>query len=185
LEDVGDNDEGLLPEADEEQPGLLSEQMGSRTPGKREIHASVIERNPYISFNYACMKVFRQRGVVDGMKKQQFEISIDHSMMIGAKAAFDTCLRAAIAKAISTGSDEGSATLKVSFEIFSSMDSKTGEYSRTPVMKYKAGYTVPMKESMDATIAESSRLMPGDESGWLLVNGQVSMAELMDGNAEE
>lgn len=113
------------------------------------------------------------------MKKQQFEISIDHAMMIGAKAAFDTCLRAAIAKAISTGSDEGSATLKVSFEIFSTMDSETGEYRRTPVLKYKAGYTVPMKESMDATIAESSRLMPSDESGWLLVNGQVSMDELL------
>lgn len=113
------------------------------------------------------------------MKKQQFEISIDHAMMIGAKAAFDTCLRAAIAKAISTGSDEGSATLKVSFEIFSATDSETGEYRRTPVLKYKAGYTVPMKESMDATIAESSRLMPSDESGWLLVNGQVSMDELL------
>ena len=29
---------------------------------------------------------------VENMKKQQFEISIDHAMMIGAKAAFDTCL---------------------------------------------------------------------------------------------
>ena len=58
------------------------------------------------------------------MKKQQFEISIDHAMMIGAKAAFDTCLRAAIAKAISTDSDEGSATLKISFEIFSSLDTE-------------------------------------------------------------
>ena len=118
------------------------------------------------------------------MKKQQFEISIDHAMMIGAKAAFDTCLRAAVAKAISTGSDEGSATLKVSFEIFSIMDSETGEYKRTPVLRYKAGYTVPMKESMDATIAESSRLMPSDESGWLLVNGQVSMDELLGGDGE-
>ena len=113
------------------------------------------------------------------MKKQQFEISIDHAMMIGAKAAFDTCLRAAIAKAISTGSNEGSATLKVSFEIFSSLDSDTGEYRRSPVLKYKAGYSVPIKESMDATIAESSRLVPSDESGWLLVNGQVSMDELL------
>ena len=118
------------------------------------------------------------------MKKRQFEISIDHAMMIGAKAAFDTCLRAAIAKAISTGSDEGSATLKVSFEIFSAMDSETGEYRRTPELKYKAGYTVPMKESMDATIVESSRLMPSDESGWLLVNGQVSMDELLGGDGE-
>ena len=113
------------------------------------------------------------------MKKLQFEISIDHAMMIGAKAAFDTCLRAAIAKEISTGSDEGSATLKISFEIFSSLDTETGEWKRTPVLKYKAGYSVPMKESMDATIAESSRLVPSDESGWLMINGQVSMDELM------
>ena len=111
-------------------------------------------------------------------KKQQFEISIDHAMMIGAKAAFDTCLRAAVAKAIGTGSDEGSATLKISFEIFSALDQETGEYRRTPVLKYKAGYSVPMKESMDATIAESSRIVPGGD-GYLLVNGQVSMDELL------
>ena len=111
-------------------------------------------------------------------KKQQFEISIDHAMMIGAKAAFDTCLRAAVAKAIGTGSDEGSATLKISFEIFSELDQETGEYRRTPVLKYKAGYSVPMKESMDATIAESSRIIPGGD-GYLLVNGQVSMGELL------
>ena len=35
----------------------------------------------------------------------KFDISIDHAMMIGAKTAFDTCLRAAVAKAIATGSD--------------------------------------------------------------------------------
>lgn len=119
------------------------------------------------------------------MKKQQFEISIDNAMMIGAKAAFDTCLRAAVEKAISTGSDEGSATLKVSFEIFSSMDSETGEWRRRPIFKYKAGYSVPMKDSMGATIDENSRLIPGAGSGWMLVNGQVSMDEIMaEDNAE-
>ena len=118
------------------------------------------------------------------MKKQQFEIGIDHAMMIGAKAAFDTCMRAAVAKAISTGSDEGSASLKVSFEIVSTIDSDTGDCRRLPVFKYKAGYAVPMKDSMDATIAESSRLVPNSESGWLLVNGQVSMDELLGGDGE-
>ena len=117
------------------------------------------------------------------MKKQQFEISIDHAMMIGAKAAFDTCLRAAVGKAISTGSDEGSATLRISFEIVSAMDSDTGEFKRIPVFKYKAGYSVPMKESMDATIAESSRLVQA-QGEWKLVNGQVSMDELLDGDEE-
>ena len=111
-------------------------------------------------------------------KKQQFEISIDHAMMIGAKAAFDTCLRMAVAKAIGTGSDEGSATLRISFDILTAMDNETGEVKRLPVFKYKAGYSVPMKESMDATIAESSRLMEGKD-GWKLVNGQVSMDELL------
>ena len=37
---------------------------------------------------------------------------------------------------------------------------------------------LPMKESMDATIAESSRLMESKD-GWMLVNGQVSMDELL------
>lgn len=118
-------------------------------------------------------------------RKQQFEISIDHAMMIGAKAAFDTCLRAAVAKAIGTGSDEGSATLKVSFEIFSVMDQDTGEIRRAPVLKYKAGYTVPMKESMDATIPESSRLIQNQDGGFLLVNGQISIDELMAEEEDE
>lgn len=117
------------------------------------------------------------------MKKKQFDISIDHAMMSGAKAAFDTCLRMAVAKAIGTGSDEGSATLRISFEIFSAMDQETGEYRRTPVLKYKAGYSVPMKESMDATIEESSRLVESRD-GWKLVNGQISINELMDGEEE-
>ena len=47
------------------------------------------------------------------------------------------------------------------------------------MLKYKAGYSVPMKESMDATIAESSRLVHDDEIGYMLVNGQVSMDELL------
>ena len=119
------------------------------------------------------------------MKKQQFEISIDHAMMIGAKAAFDTCLRMAVEKAIGTGSDEGSATLRISFDIMTVMDNETGEVKRLPVFKYKAGYSVPMKESMDATIAESSRLYPDDDVGFILVNGQISMDELMAEDAEE
>lgn len=113
------------------------------------------------------------------MKRQQFEISIDHAMMAGAKSAFDTCLKRAISKAIETGSDEGSATLRIGFEIMTVMDSDTGETKRMPLLKYKAGYSVPMKESVDATIAESSRLIQGEDGGLLLVNGQVSMDELL------
>jgi hypothetical protein len=116
--------------------------------------------------------------------KKQFDISIDHAMMIGAKAAFDTCLQQAVAKAIGTGSDEGSATLRISFEIFQPVDDKTAEVKRLPVFKYKAGYSVPMKESIDATIAENSGLLESRD-GWKLVNGQISMAELMAEDEEE
>ena len=113
------------------------------------------------------------------MKKQQFEISLDHTMLRGAKAAFDTCLRAAVAKAIGTGSDEGTATLKLGFEIMTALDRETGEYRRVPIMKYKASYSVPMKASMDATIDDESRLVPDEDLGYMLVNGQISMDELM------
>lgn len=116
--------------------------------------------------------------------KKQFDISIDHAMMIGAKAAFDTYLRHAVAKAIGTGSDEGSATLRISFEVVTSVDEETGEMKRLPIFKYKAGYSVPMKESTDATIAMSSRLMESRD-GWKLVNGQISMAELMAEDEDE
>ena len=122
-------------------------------------------------------------GRTKSMSKKQFDISIDHPMMIAAKAAFDTCMRMAVGKAISTGSDEGSATLRISFEIVTAMDNETGELKRLPVFKYKAGYSVPMKESMDATIAMSSRLIEKDGS-WKLVNGQVSMDELMEDEEE-
>ena len=119
------------------------------------------------------------------MKSRQFEIGIDHPMLNSAKAAFDTCLNRAMAKAIATGSDEGSATLRIAFEIMTVMDNDTGETKRMPLLKYKAGYSVPMKESVDATIAESSRLIQGADGGLLMVNGQVSMDELLEAETPE
>ena len=111
------------------------------------------------------------------MKK--FELSIDHPMMTSAKKCFDICLKKAIEKAITTESLEGSITLKVSFEIMQ-MRNDDGEISkRMPLIKFKVGYAVPMKESVEATIEENSRLEPGSD-GWLLVNGQVSMDEIME-----
>ena len=115
--------------------------------------------------------------------KKQFEIGIDHPMLKGAKAALDTCLKNAVSKAISTGMDEGSATLKISFTITQVMDDNTEEAYRRPEMKYKAGCSVPMKASMDGTVFEKSRLQLVD-GGWLLVSDQVSMDELME-EAEE
>ena len=119
------------------------------------------------------------------MKSRQFEIGIDHPMLNRAKAAFDTCLKRAMAKAIATGSYEGSATLRIGFEIMTVVDEDGGEMKRMPLMKYKAGYSVPMKESVDETIAESSRLIHGTDGGLLLVNGQISMDELLEAETPE
>ena len=116
--------------------------------------------------------------------KKQFEIGIDHELFRGAKAAFNTCMRAAVAKAISTGSYEGSATLKINFEIYKTLDQETGEYKEMPEMKYKASYSVPMKESAEATIVEKSQLQR-TEDGYALISGQISMNELMAEGTEE
>ena len=112
------------------------------------------------------------------MKKQQFELSIDHAVLLGAKQGFDVCLKRAIAKAIATGSNEGSTTMKVSFVIFEGVDEDTGEMYKTPIIKYRCGYSVPMKEGVEGTVAESCRVMKGKDE-WLLVNGQIMMEELM------
>ena len=114
--------------------------------------------------------------------KKQFDISIDHAMMIGAKAAFDTCLGAAVGKAISTGSDEGSATLRISFEIMTTIDTETVELKRMPVFKYKAGYSVPMKDSIDGIIVHKCRMYKDEdmEGFFNLVSDQVTMEEAME-----
>ena len=114
--------------------------------------------------------------------KKRFELTIDHTMLRGAKASFDTCLKIAMARAIRTGSMEGTATLKVSFEIGRMLDRDTGEIGLVPMLKYKASYAVPMKENFDGEVSESSRLIPGaDEGEILLVNDQICIEELMKG----
>lgn len=112
------------------------------------------------------------------MKKEQFEISIDHSIMKAAKLSFDQCLKLAISKAISTGADEGSAALKISFDIYQTMNEKTGEYERKPIFKFKTGYAVPTKETIDGKIAEQSQLVSGPD-GYMIINGQISMDEIL------
>ena len=117
--------------------------------------------------------------------KKRFELTIDHPMLKGAKAAFDRCLKVAMARAITTGSMEGSATVKVSFEIGQTLDRETGETELMPMLKFKAGYAVPMKESVDGKVCEDSRLIRGAEDGEiLLVNDQVCMEELLKGAGE-
>ena len=119
------------------------------------------------------------------MRKERFDIGIDHPTLLMAKAAFNTCMQAAIARAIGTGSDEGSVTLKISFEIFSTIDQETGEYRRRPAMKYKAGFSVPVKESLDGTITDESWIVESGSEGFKMINGQISMDELMAEDSEE
>ena len=110
--------------------------------------------------------------------KKLFEIGIDHAMLAGAKGSFDACLREAVRRAIATGSMEGSANVKISFELFKSVDTDTGEEFLSPDIKFKAGYSVPMKGSLDGNVVEKGRIQP-TQDGWILVNDQVSMNELM------
>ena len=49
----------------------------------------------------------------------------------------------------------------------------------TPEIKFKAGYSVPMKDGIDGTIIEKSRIMQGNDGQLMLVNDQVSMDELL------
>ena len=113
--------------------------------------------------------------------RKQFELSINHPMLKGARQAFDTCLKIAICKAIKTESMEGSAHLKVSFEIQKGTDKDTGEIYMMPVIKFKTGYSVPMKDGIDGDVIEVSRLIPDQDGEYLMVNEQVSMDELMEG----
>ena len=111
--------------------------------------------------------------------KKQFELSINHPVLEGARQGFDACLKTAIGRAIQTGSMEGSAAVKVSFEIDKVVNPDTGEWEMAPNIKYKATYSVPMKDSIDGDVLDNSRLFPASEGGYMLVNNQVSMDELM------
>ena len=116
------------------------------------------------------------------MKKQQqqFDISIDHRLLIGAKQSFDSCLRSAVARAISTGSMEGSATLKVSFELKDDVDHDTGETFINPEIDFKSAYSVPLKDSIDGSVIDKCRIVPGSDGMYQLIAGQISMDELLE-----
>ena len=113
------------------------------------------------------------------------DLNLDNPILIAAKDAFNSCLKMAVAKAIDTGSNEGSVTLKVAFSMESSADNQTGEIEMLPEIKFKAGYSVPMKESMEATVMTGCRLLHGPGGKWLLVDNQISMDELMEEDEEE
>lgn len=112
--------------------------------------------------------------------KNQFELSIDHPLLKTAKAALDACLKAMVSKAVSTGSMEGKTNLQISMEIMEAPDELTGEMVKIPDIKFKASFEVPMKYKVDGKVRENSSLQRDNEGAWMLVNGQVSMDELME-----
>lgn len=114
----------------------------------------------------------------------KFELSIDNPMLKQAKTALNACLNAMVCQAVKTGSMEGTATLKISMEIVDAMDEITAEMKKIPEIKYKAAFSVPIKHSVDGKVTEHSSLQRDPEGGWLLVNGQISMDELMEDESE-
>lgn len=110
----------------------------------------------------------------------KFELSIDHPMLKAAKAGFDACLKAMVAKAIHTGSMEGTAKLAIGFEIREEVDENSGLIKDKPEIKFKAGYSVPIKYGCDGKITEDSQLLKRDKGGYILLNGQISIDELLD-----
>lgn len=117
---------------------------------------------------------------MEEQENRRADICIDHPVLKLAKEAFNECLKMAIARAVDTGSMEGCATLKVAFEIDMAED-ENGEVFKAPGFAYKAGYSVPMKNSIDGKIIETSRLYERkDGYGFMLVNDQVTMDELLE-----
>ena len=116
--------------------------------------------------------------------KKQFDLSIDHAMLKMAKMAFDECLKQMVNRAIATRSMEGKATLTIAMEIEDAEDKDTGEIIREPRIKFKAGFAVPLKESIDGKIAEHSRLERDPEGNWQMINSQIRMDELLEAGEE-
>ena len=102
--------------------------------------------------------------------REPFELSIDNPILMGAKASLDTCLRAMVTKAISTGSMEGKASLTISMEI-----------EDGPVIKFKAGWSVPIKESEEGKLPQGNQLVRNPDGDWCLISNQVTMEEVMGG----
>lgn len=113
--------------------------------------------------------------------REPFELSIDNPVLMGAKASLDTCLKAMVRRAISTGSMEGSATLKISMEIEETLIEETGEMVKQPVIKFRAGWSVPIKESEEGKLPAGNHLVRNPEGDWCLVSNQMRIEELMGG----
>ena len=116
--------------------------------------------------------------------KARYDLNINHALLALAKRAFNDCLKQSVDKAIRTGSYEGSASLKVSFEIEEVMNIETKAIEKVPKIKYKASYSVPMKESFEGKVNDRAVIEMDEGFGWIMINGQISMDELIN-NEEE
>ena len=113
--------------------------------------------------------------------REPFELSIDNPVLMSAKASLDSCLKMMVSKAVSTGSMEGTATLKISMEIEEGTMEMTGEIVKQPVIKFKAGWSVPIKENEEGKLPAGHQLVRNPEGEWCLISNQVSIEELMGG----
>ena len=111
--------------------------------------------------------------------KEPFELSIDNPVLVSAKASLDACLRAMVSRAISTHSNEGKASLTISMEIEEGVIEATGELVKQPVIKFKAGWSVPIKENEEGKLPRGGRLVRNPDGEWCLVNNQISMDEVI------
>ena len=116
---------------------------------------------------------------------KSLQLSIDHPALTGAKACMDTCLKAMVEKAISTGSNEGTATLKISMQIIEVLNEKTKEWEKQPIIKFKVGWAVPIKQSAEGKLPAENMLVRNPEGEWCMIQNQVSMDELMDDDGDD
>ena len=117
--------------------------------------------------------------------KKRFELGLDHPVLASAKIDFEGNLKRMVSKAVATGSMEGSATLKISMEIMDVVNHDTGEIDRMPVIRYKTGWQVPIKENVEGKLPMDSQLVRSPDGEWCLINNQISMDELMEEDKEE
>lgn len=113
--------------------------------------------------------------------KKRFELSLDHPVLAQAKLGMNRCLNYMVTKAVDTGSMEGTATLKISMEIEEDTVEETGEIVRDPVIKFKAGWSVPIKENEEGKLPRGGKLVRNPDGEWCLINNQVTIDEVIGG----
>ena len=117
-------------------------------------------------------------------KKKRIDLGLDNPVMTAAKQAMNSIMKLAVARAISTGSMEGTATLNIRFELEEDFDKKTGESFIRPKIEYKSRYAVPLKDSIDGKIMDPCRIIQTGE-GFCMISNQISMDEIMQELGEE